>query len=884
MRMSSTSLVPPDTSPPPTRATVRVAAVATALLLLLGTLLFPSPAQAADHGPGFGEGLTFIGAYVSHSRQAYCMDLDATPPGEGTQAPELTTALDGLSRQQLAELNYVMGRWGDSADPTVTAAVQLYVWWVADAPTYASRGGDPHFFGLIPDGSRDQVTANLAMMRDAAPRDAVIDPSINISVATAEQYRGTVTVQGAPASLTGKVTLTGGTFEDGTTEKILGAGDYPVIGTPPEGAPEYRIGASITTDAVGYGAGVDLFYTPGAQRILGTATFAPLTATAESPVIPLDFQPVIETQVSSKFVQAGDPFTDQLAVTVTKHSWINVNGTTVPVLAEGTLYGPFDTQPAEANAPPAGAPVLGTESLTLTDPGTYMSPGSLVAPASGFYTWVWSIDKQTQGENTKYLTDSFTDRFGRVAETSVAPFQPEAVSKANGRLVKPGDAVTDTITVSSTNGAWLKQNGAPIPVVFEGTAYQVPGSLPPAQGAEIPEVAVSVGTVQVVAEGPGTYTSPAVTLPDAGFVTWAWEVKKASQPEWVRPLLAADWRDDYGINVETHSVRWPVTITSEVHEYNVHKGGRAFDRITVAGFPDNHPDFDGDGYWGPDRKELTHTVYGPFATDTELTAEMPLEDAPVLTRITTPAKNGVYDIGYTDEDAIRPAKPGYYVIVTSFEGDDRVHPFVSSPADIWERFFVPGPEQPVSVVTQAQESAFVGDPFSDTALVQGTDIPKGTYLVFRAYGPQPAGDTPVCEVPFFASAKVPVTQAGHYRSGETTVKKPGNVYWVETLYDKDGKVLAAGKCGAPGETTVVAERPPGTPPTPSTPQPPLPKPPTSLAETGSDGWMSLVWGGIAAALLATGGTLWFGRKLALYRERNGYVREEDTGIDDLMNK
>ncbi|WP_248700385.1 LPXTG cell wall anchor domain-containing protein [Microbacterium azadirachtae] len=728
------------------------------------------------------------------------------------------------------------------------------------------------------------MTANLAMMREAAPRDAVIDPSINISVAMVEQYRGTVTVQGAPASLTGKVTLTGGTFEDGTTQKILGAGDYPVIGTPPPGAPEYRIGASITTDAVGYGAGVDLFYTPGAQRILGTATFAPLTATAESPAIPLDFQPVIETQVSSKFVQAGTPFTDQLTVTVTKHSWITVNGSPVPVLAEGTLYGPFDAQPAEANAPPGGAPVLGTESLTLTHPGAYVSPGTLVAPSSGFYTWVWSIDKQKQGENVKYLTDSFTDRFGHVAETSVAPFQPEAVSKANERLVKPGDAVTDTITVSSTNGAWLKQNGAPIPVIFEGTAYQVPGTLPPVQGGEIPEDAAPVGSVQVVTEGPGTYTSPAVTLPDAGFVTWVWEVRKSSQPEWVRPFLAADWRDDYGINVETHSVRWPISITSEVREYNVHKSGRAFDRITVTGFPDNHPDFTGDGYWGPDAKELTHTVYGPFATDTELTSDLPLEDAPVLTTVTTPAKNGVYDIGYTDEDAIRPAKPGYYVIVTSFEGDDRVHPFVSSPTDIWERFFVPGPEQPVSVVTQAQESAFVGDPFSDTALVQGTDIPKGAYLMFRAYGLQPPADAPVCEVPFFASAKVPVTQAGHYRSGETTVKKPGNVYWVETLYDQDGKVIAAGKCGAPGETTVVAERPPGTPPTPPVPQPPLPKPPTSLAETGSDGWMSFVWGGIAAALLATGGTLWFGRKLALYRERNGYVREEDTGIDDLMNE
>lgn len=389
---------------------------------------------------------------------------------------------------------------------------------------------------------------------------------------------------------------------------------------------------------------------------------------------------------------------------------------------------------------------------------------------------MWKIDKAKQGANAKYLTDSFTDRFGRVAETAITPFQPEAVSQANSRIVKPGDRVTDTITVSSTNGAWLKHNGEPIPVIFEGTAYQVLGALPPVQGAEVPADAVPISTVTVTATGPGTYTSPEVELPDAGFVTWVWKVAKASQPEWVRPYIAADWQDEYGINIESHSVRWPLTISSEVRENNVHKNGRAFDRITVTGFPENHPEFEGDGYWGPDTKELEHTVYGPFKTDAELTEDLDLSDAPVLTRITTPAKNGVYDIGYTDEDRIQPTEAGFYVIVTRFVGDDRVQPFQSSPADIWERFYVPGPEQPVSVVTQAQLSAFVGDPFENTALVQGSEIPEGAYLVFRAYGPHAPDAGQVCEVPFYTSKQIKVTQAGHYRSGTTSVDRPGHVY------------------------------------------------------------------------------------------------------------
>ncbi|WP_053382635.1 LPXTG cell wall anchor domain-containing protein [Leucobacter celer] len=880
--MSNTVLVPPGVARPPSRSAARAGALLTILLMLFGGLFFgPTPAQAATLGIGYGNEDLWLGSFSAHGRQAYCMDLDAVPPWGNTQHPELKTTLDSLTSTELARLNYVMGRWGESQDPNVTAAVQMYVWDVADHGNYAGRGGDAHFITRVPAAAQGTVLANLNGMRDAAAANAVENPSVSLSISMSDQYQGQVTVSTNPASATGTVTLTNATFANGSATATLGAGTHQIVGTPPVSAPDYQITAAMQAPAIGYGAGVDLFYTPGEQRILAAASFEPLSATAKSPVIPLDFQPVIETVVSAKFVQAGDVFTDKLAVSVTKHSWIKVNGNPVPVLAEGTLYGPFDAQPAEANAPPQGAPVLGTETLTLTHPGSYVSPGTLTAPESGFYTWVWKIDKQQQGGNAKYLTDSFTDRFGRVAETSITPFQPEAVSKANGRLVKPGDAVTDTITVESSNGRWLQHNGDLIPVVFEGTAYQVPGTLPPAQGAQIPAGAAPIGTVQVTATGPGTYESPEVILPDAGFVTWVWQVKKASQPEWVRPYIASDWQDDYGINIESHSVRWPLTITSEVREYNVHAGGRAFDRITVSGFPDNHPDFEGDGYWGPDEKELTHTVYGPFKTDAELTDDLDLETAPVLTTISTPAKNGVYDIGYTDDDRIQPENPGYYVVVTTFAGDDRVQPFQSSPADIWERFYVPDDQQPLSVITQATPVAGVGEEFDDAALVQGSKIPDDSYLVFRAYGPHDPDAEPVCDVPFFTSEKIPVTQAGIYRSGKTSVDRAGHVYWVETLYGKDGKVLAEGRCGAPGETTVVTDTPPKAPPTPETPE--LPKLPPELPVTGGSGFPWLIAAGGAVALLAAGFTLWFGRRLALSREQGGYVREEDEGIEELMN-
>jgi len=440
---------------------------------------------------------------------------------------------------------------------------------------------------------------------------------------------------------------------------------------------------------------------------------------------------------------------------------------------------------------------------------------------------VWEIDKDAQGELGRYLTGSYTDRFGQVTETAVVPLQPKVVSTAQQRLVVPGDPLTDRLVVSSVNGPWLNVDGQPIPVILEGTLYQVPGTRPPAQNAAVDPDAVPIGAVTVTATGPGNYISPVVTAPASGFVTWVWQVKKASQPDWVQPYLAADWSDDYGVPTESTSVRWPIHTTSELREYNVHPGGRAFDIVTVSRFPADHGDFHGDGYWLPDVDELVHTVYGPFADDAVLTDDLDLSGAPVLTSITTPARNGVYRLGYEDSDRITPTEPGYYVVVTSFIGDDRVQPYTSSPADILERFFVPPQHPPVTpptVITQATPAALVGELFDNTALVQGT-IPEGATLVFRAYGPVPEGEAAVCEEAFYVSDPIPVTQPGVYRSGSTSVDEAGSVYW-----NADGKVLVEGSCGAPGERTVVTEQPVGlTVTTLATPTVVLGKPATDTA-------------------------------------------------------
>ena len=896
----------------------RAGAVIVAVLLAgLGVMVPGSAASAASLGPGVSIGPGPIGAYVADSdgHQIYCIDSGAPSPlGEYTSGPSTATSLTThtggqLGDDDLAQLNYALSRWGDSSDPTVTSAVAMFVWQVADPVTYASHGmsGDDWYIRRVPEDSRAAVLANLATIRTQTAANAAANPVVDVAVSMSDQYNGTLSLTVTPASLTGSVTLTGARFTDGATSKTVGSGTYPIVGTPASGAPSYQVTASASYTGPGIGPRVNLYSTPGAQRMLAAGTQTALTDTASSPVINLDFQPAIATQVTPRYVPVGEAFVDRLTVrTVGTGDWIRVGGTPVRLTATGTLYGPFDAPPTQSQTVPAGAPVAGHQTLSVDHVGSYTTPGTLTASTSGFYTWVWRIDKTIQGGNARYLRGSFTDWFARADETHVTPFQPVAVSTADTRLATPGDAVSDTITVSSSNGAWLQLDEAPIPVAFTGTAYQVPDNLPPTQlplsptcstpmptvlrtaslTPTAPDGASVIGTVEVTATGPGTYTSPPVVLPEPGFVTWVWQVCQNAQPEQYRDYLADSWVDNYGVPVETTSVRHPLSVTSELREYNVHLDGRAFDEITVSGLPDDHGDFTGDGYWGPDLDQITHTVYGPLA-EADLTDTLDLATAPVLTSITTPARNGVWHVGYTDSDEIRPTQPGYYVLVSHFDGDDRVQPFTSSPADVLERFYVPAPPPPgvdVHVSTRARDEALVGHDFSDTAVVTGSNIPDGAYLVFEAYGPF---DTPPAAGtegdPFYVSDQVRLTGPGRYDSGPTQVPSAGQVFWVETLYTGDGQVLARGVLGEPGETTHVTSpaqttptpTPTSTPPVPaSTPTtPPLGPTPLRLAETGTGDWLPIALVALVAA--STGGILLFGRRLAQHRQRTGYVREEE---------
>ncbi len=538
--------------------------------------------------------------------------------------------------------------------------------------------------------------------------------------------------------------------------------------------------------------------------------YDPETVTVSGPPITViaDFQPEVSTTVASTFVGKGQPLIDRVtAAAAAGDTWVAVDGSYVPVTGVGTLYGPFDSQPTESATVPAGAPVVGTETLTFNGPGTLSSAGNLKVPSSGFYTWVWRITKSEQpAPYQQYVRGNFADRFGRVAETSIVPFQPQVTTEREVREVVAGERIVDKVTASAVAGdLWLKPRGSSTgaAVTFQGKLIG-PLSVPTAEVANGPANAPVAATASLTFNGPGTQSTPPTTTVSApGFYTWVWTMSKAQQPVGVQPYLVGDYSAAYMIEVETSTVRHKARVVTQTREFNVAQGGRAMDRIIVTGFPADHGDFDGVGGWAGDVDELTHTAYGPF--ENAPTANTDLSKAPVLNTVTTPARNGDYWIGSNGE--FTPTEPGYYVFVTTFPGDDRVLPLATSPGDPMEMFFVPSPlepEVPVWVTTQATESAAVGQPIRDVATVTGTVHP-GDYLVFQAYGPFGPDDAPAEDADriVWTSEQVPVPAPGEYPSGYTTVGTAGDVYWVATLYDRDGDVRVRGDFGAASEVTKV---------------------------------------------------------------------------------
>lgn len=302
---------------------------------------------------------------------------------------------------------------------------------------------------------------------------------------------------------------------------------------------------------------------------------------------------------------------------------------------------------------------------TVQDTLTYGNPGkgdpeeTLVSGPS------WSVTYDFQPMGTSQLakisdTGSFTDTF---------------------------DAVSDP---SYGGGKWLNLDGSqtPVPVTYTATAYYV-GDIPPTQSGTVPAGATKIGSVDVVAKGPGKLSAD-FKADKPGFATVVWSVKKSAQPADVQQYIHADWADAYGIHAETTSYRRSVEVDSTMTIRETKSGTYLVDDLFVTGFPADHPDFTGDGYFVADQKVMKQSLL--FFPESQPVTEANKANAEVIATVDVPAKNGFYaSVGATDFKVKQDAAgniPGTYVFVTSFAGDDRVKPFTSSVEDKHEQFAI----------------------------------------------------------------------------------------------------------------------------------------------------------------------------------------------------
>lgn len=757
----------------------------------------PAPALAATTGAGYS-GITpyggFLGNYIApNGTRVYCMDSGREWPGGATDGGALVSSLStewgaALSPDVLQKLNMALTNYGQTADPTQAAAVSAYIY--AYTANYSQHSGQGHSTGAhYINGNATVLAAFNAIWADVEANYAGTGTgSATVTVTMANAYDGYVSIETEPTTATGTLTLSGAVdAASGTATVSVSDGQVvPIRGVPDAGAGTYSVSAHASLVAPsGASPTVTLFSTGNEQRTLsgGTPSELRFEASGSSAPIDLTFAPVVRTQVASTFVSEGEAFVDTVAAAVAEGSapWRVVDGAGIPVVATGTLYGPLADRPAVSAAPPADAPVVGSETLTLAGPGTYTSGGSLRAPGSGFYTWVWSIAENDQPAATAEVLDDgyfFADQYGLVSETHVVPLTLAVVSQASAAEVGFGAEISDTLTVALARGDWLTEGDEPVPAVFDGTAYFMPGATAPTVSDSVPAEAVVIGSSTVTATGPGTYAaSSSVNAPlGEGFVTWVWSLSASS----ATAAYFEPWNDQFGLPAETTRVAPPVVATQAVGASAI--GDEVHDTALVGGVLPAHGSY------------LVFEAYYR-ASGADVVCD---ESTRVFDSSNTPV--AVTEVGSYDSPVTTFTEYGtYYWIESLYSHDNQLLHRGECGLPAETTVVAPGVVSTVAVAT-----VLPGEPAHDVATVEGL-TPRGATLVFEAYV-QTSPDGPLCstETLKFTSTPVRVTGAGEYTSPSTTFEEGGTYYWVETLRDRNGETLHRGVCGAPGETTTVS--------------------------------------------------------------------------------
>lgn len=812
----------------------RLVAIALAFVTLMSSsLVAATTASAATDGatgPGIsiypaGYGEVWLGAHRSPAGGddvLFC-----------TQARVYTSAGDvPLSTGVMAHdpaLAWAIGTYKSSGDNYVLAALAYLVHQRHEEPGTMAGGDVAKVKKLISDATPQAVkdladrfigegesqkgpyTAPTAVVDTQTKRNGAIK-NVGLLSDSGEW------VSGAPFTLT----LTGPAVFDTTgTQTLSGVTtNYPQTFTwtaTGNGAVTYRMSVSALSRVTLTHYNMAGNRQNGLSYGLRNPSYDPVTTSAPPVVFEAvtDFQPLVSTQVALTRVNKGDVQTDAVSIgAAAGDEWTTIDGRNVDVNVRCTVYGPLDKADPTSMTVPAGAPATDCGMTTFNGPGT--KDVTWTPTASGVYAFVAEVRKADQGANAQYIRSDAKDAYFASTETFAVRMAPQISTQVMSRYSDDPDYISqDRVTVSLPAGdVWLADAaGNKLPVRTRITALGCYNT-PTAAQAATPANAPVLGTEFLTFTGPGTKTIPAIARSCDGFVTYVAEIRPADQSAAMQAVLAAPVKDWFMLEPETTSARHTIEHYSEMREFNVVLGGRAFDTITIAGMPEDHGTWQGIGGWQADISTATVTIYGPTARRIE-TATVPA-GTPVLTRITIPARNGTYKVGYTDADRINPNLPGNYVAVYSFAGDARVQPFSSPANDIREQFFVPADGQSwFDIMSTATPNAVAGEGvISDTVLATGSAVPAGTMTWQTCVWANPSA--PGCAQPT-TTFSTPVAGSGFYNHPELptpTIKDlpPGvlTAYygWAPVFTDLSGVVMDREAFGTPSQVTTIRARVP----------------------------------------------------------------------------
>jgi hypothetical protein len=824
----------------------RAARSAVAVVIAIGAIaasivIGAAPAQAATREFGFqggsGAGSGWEGTTLVNGQRFICIDPDGLFPAGASVPVGLISSIQGTSRSAnpghngtatvtdpvvFAKLNMGLSKYLPQVNSNVFgAAMELFVY------SYTSSlhpGDGVSYYNNIRvtnAANRAAVWAQFKSIQadvNAHWADRVSSPvaTARIAMDAGPRLSGTVTVSVSPSSATGTLHLTGAVVS-GTTSTTVPVSNGSVVritGTPSPGARQYQIQAMADgfRAQTTYAANVSMALTgaPSAQlqRVISagtvnTGSFA--SGTTVTAAIPLQFEPVVATKLQYSYVNAGERMPDAYTAGVAEGSapWMKAaDGSYDPIVAKVTHYGPFAAKPTQADPVPAGAPVFGTSTTTLTGPGDGID-NSLIARRSGWYTIVNVIDAANQTPAVRLdLPNGYhwASPYGEPSETGAARAIITATTAvtdaATGLFVATGDAVT--VRHDDATGPWpAGADGKPLPVTFLGTEYWVPGAGAIAASAAAPTTAVPIATAQVVATGPGTFpaSGAAPTAVVSGHTVWQWRVEESD--------LVQSWTEEFGEASQVTRVTAPTMVTHA-------------DALTAVGDPSSDAAVIETPRMGA-AADLTWQAYVHEANS----ADTCTPDNRVFDSSGSPVKvtaSGTYGPPMLPTFA---AGTIYWVAtLASADGSVIAKGSCGDPAETTR-------VQDFSITTTATPSTT--DVGHDVAHVVGP-TPRGATVVFSGY--RITDGAPRCDASTlaFTTKSVVLSGSGEYPSEDKAIPD-GGVYWVEKVLGPTGTPLSGktGKCGDASEITLKTI------------------PTTTLAKTGADPVVALCAGfGLAA--------------------------------------